>query len=173
MMMKMLPEENEFGLMHWRLLSRKINADGKPVRAIYVLPITGVGTWLRTVIDGRWEEPILIKTALVLEVIREVPGSGLVDARGQIPEPEYQCVNREMISVDVAKRRFQPKGANKGQHQDLEIVPGSLLTQEQRPQPMAMSPEMMKRIAAAEAKAAIDRAAAAVPEDGEVDDTQI
>lgn len=157
-MMKMVPEDLEFGLMRWRLLSREV-VDGRATTKILVLPITGVGTYMRTVImrsDGPcWEEPILLKQALVLEVVVEQRGSGLVDAGGRAPEPEFKCVNRELIGVDVAKKRFQPKGSK---HSDLEIVPGSLLTQEQRPQVQSLPPEFMKKIAAAEAAAAANQA---------------
>ena len=134
--MKMVPEDRDFGMMRWRLLSREVDSEDRATSKILVLPITGVGTWLRTVMltpEGpRYEDPILIKTALVLEVVQAQVTSPLVDAKGQGSEPEFKCVNRELISVDVAKKRFKPN-SRKGPHQDLEILPGSLLTQEQHP----------------------------------------
>lgn len=142
--MQFVREDEDFGMMRWRLLSR----DPETKMEIYVLPITGVGTYMRTVLDGRHEEPILMKNGVVLEVITRVEEGKLVDAQGQsTSEPKFKCLNREIISLDMAKKRFMPKG--KPVAPGLDIVPGALLTQEQRTvvQPaMAPPPEVLKKI---------------------------
>lgn len=157
--MKFVPEDKEFGLMHWRLLSREVDEKGEPKRAIYVLPVTGLGTYMRTMFvckDGPvWEDPVLIKNALVIEIIRaETADSGLVDAGGnKTNEPTFKCLSRELMTLDIAKKRFMPKG--KPVAPGLELYPGALLTQEQRPMVMpAGAPppaDLMKKISEKEA----------------------
>jgi hypothetical protein len=153
--MKILPEERDFGMMRWRLLSREVDEDDKVKCEIYVLPIIGAGTYMRTILhtpEGpRYEDPVLLKNALVLELVTRKSMGSIVDASGQAPPQAIQCLNREIVTVDVAKKRFQPKG-HKGPHADLEIVPGALLTQEQRMMPgpsQEIPPEIMKKLKAA------------------------
>jgi hypothetical protein len=151
--MKFIAEEKDFGIMKWKLLG----SDSERGIETYCLPVLGIGTYLRTRIGQVWEEPVLIKNALVLELIaqvREEQKSGLVDAQGneQAPKepPKFQCLNREIVSLELAKKRLLgPKGKD---HPGLDIVAGAIIVQEQRPMPMvqppgAPPPEVLKKLA--------------------------
>lgn len=129
--MQFVKEDADFGMMKWRLLSREPDTKTE----IFVLPLTGIGAYLRTVVDGEREEPVLIKNAVILEIITREDGAGLVDASGQdAKEPKFKCLNRELISLELAKKRYAPKG--KSVNPGLEIVAGALITSEQMPQRM-------------------------------------
>jgi hypothetical protein len=65
----------------------------------------------------------------------ELQASGLVDVAQQPMGLKFKCLNREVISMDEAKRRFAPKGP-KSMPPGIELYPGAILTQERRPMPM-------------------------------------
>ena len=138
--MKMVNEQGDFGLMVWRLLSR----DGQT--EVWALPIMGLGVYMRTVVDGQRENPILLKNVLMLELITTEVDSQILGPDGQpTGEPTFRCLNRELLTLDLAKKRFMPKG--KPVQPGLEVYAGALLTQEHRARPQMPSPELVRKIA--------------------------
>lgn len=135
--MKIIPEDAEFGLMNWRLMSREVDDKGDAKTMVKALPIMGMGVYIRSFfkIMGEWrvDEPLLLKNVIMVEVLEMQATSGLVDPHQQQPiGREYKCINRELMTMDEAKKRFAPKGP-KFMPPGLELYPGAILTQERRP----------------------------------------
>ena len=134
-----VPEDAQFGLMTWRLLSREIDEQGHASTIVKALPIMGLGVYVRTIhrVPGRdeyvFEEPMLLKNTLMVELM-EMQDSGLVNVAQQPVGIKYKCINREVITLDEGRRRFAPKGP-KSMPPGIEIYAGAILTQERRPMP--------------------------------------
>jgi len=134
-----VPEDAQFGLMTWRLLSREIDEQGHASTIVKALPIMGLGVYVRTIHrrpEDRgyvFEEPMLLKNTLMVELM-EMQSAGLVDVAQQPVGIKYKCINREVITLDEGRRRFAPKGP-KSMPPGIEIYAGAILTQERRPMP--------------------------------------
>jgi len=132
-----VPEDAQFGLMNWRLLSREINDNGEATNIVKALPVMGMGVYIRTFqrlgADWHVDEPMLLKNVLMVELM-ELQGTGLVDAEQRPMGMKFKCINRELMTMDEAKKRFAPHGP-KSMPPGIDLYPGAILTQERRPMP--------------------------------------
>lgn len=111
-MEEFLPEDEEFGALAWKLISRR------PQSVIEGLPIIGLGVYLRT--NGG--EPTLVKNTIIIDVL-ERQSSGIVDVANAPVGTKLKPIHRELMTVDEARTRFGKK---------MNIYAGAVLTQERR-----------------------------------------
>jgi len=94
--------EGEFGTS-WKLLSRNQNGV-----EMYAMPMQGVGVCVRTIENGRILSSEIVKNSVLVEVMREDNGPGLVDADEQeVGEKRFICVFREVMGFEYARRSFK------------------------------------------------------------------
>jgi hypothetical protein len=134
-------EDAQFGPSDiWRLIARDTKDD--VCTTVRVLAIQGKGLLVQTAYEKGEEierdAPILVENVVLMEYMSMIP-SEILDDKGQPNSMTRKCVGRELISVKLARDKFQPpkpKGQRNGQggnNDHLMIIAGAVLTMEQGP----------------------------------------
>lgn len=135
-------EPEEFGAVNaWRLLHRSI-VEGERV-SVRCLGVQGKGVLVQT---GRqfmtdmkeWSQPDydpvqMVEGVLIMEYMRVMP-SQVTDGEGVPISVTRQIVGRELVSVEMAEKKFKSEDSD-GSFDHLVIIPGVVLTVEAAPQP--------------------------------------